>query len=142
MAHAVAVEGEDAAEALADEAEPETAEPEAGLGSAEGDDVAEPVDDAAVAHEVASGGTDAVETSDEPAADDSDEATAADDEASASDTAAVEGTDAAEALTADAEPSAPTSPPPVAYRESRTPTTIPTEVGQRVRQWIRRRTNR
>jgi hypothetical protein len=120
----------------------ESAEPEAGLGSVEADEVAEAVDDAAVAHEVAGGDTDAVETFDEPAADDSDEATSTDDEASASDTAAVEGTGAAEALTADPEPPAPTSPPAMTYRESRTPTTIPAEVGQRVRQWIRRRRNR
>ncbi|WP_082730640.1 prolipoprotein diacylglyceryl transferase, partial [Mycolicibacterium chlorophenolicum] len=78
VAHQVAVEGEDAAEALTDEPEsesdaptdqPETAEPEAALGSVDGDEVAEAVDDAAVAHAVAVEGEDAAEAlNDQPVA--------------------------------------------------------------------------
>ena len=135
-AHAVAVEGEDAAEALVDDAESDStsdagrdavvvsaddasaAEPEAGLGSIEGDEVAEAVEDASEAH-----------------------------------TVAVEGNYTAEALTGDgasdasddSQTPAPVPPPSsgaASAYETRSPASIPAEVGQRVRQWIRRRRSR
>ncbi len=124
-AHNVAVEGEEAAEALVEEDEPESEADEAVEESAQAD----PADEGTDAAE-ALAGTD-TESSDEPTADSADDAAAA-----------VEGSDAAEALSADPTPATPPSSTPVPPRETRTPTTIPAEVGQRVRQWIRQRRNR
>ncbi|MEW5811788.1 MAG: prolipoprotein diacylglyceryl transferase, partial [Actinomycetota bacterium] len=119
VAHALAVEGEDAAEALvADEADEPVGdvESEAGLGSVEGDEVADAVDDAEVAHAVAVEGEDAAEAlaadeADEPVESaepvtglgsvEGDEVADAVDDAEVAHAVAVEGEDAAEALAAD-----------------------------------------
>lgn len=95
-AHNVAVEGQDAAEALADETAPEAASNDAEPAdvSAQADPAEEGTD---AAEALAGGDTETVESSDEPAADASDEAAAVDDDAPVSDTAAFEGADAAEA---------------------------------------------
>ncbi|WP_111512509.1 prolipoprotein diacylglyceryl transferase, partial [Mycobacterium kyogaense] len=114
VAHAVAVEGEDAAEALTaeePEPEPESSEPEAGLGSVDADEVAEAVENADVAHAVAVEGEDAAEaltaeeSDPEPEAGlgsvDADEVAEAVGDAEVAHAVAVEGEDAAEALTDD-----------------------------------------
>ena len=107
VAHAVAVEGEDAAEALT----VEESEPEGGLGSVDADEVAEAVENADVAHAVAVEGEDAAEgltveeSEPEPEAGlgsvDADEVAEAVGDAEVAHSVAAEGEDAAEALTAD-----------------------------------------
>ncbi|KMO80729.1 Prolipoprotein diacylglyceryl transferase [Mycolicibacterium obuense] len=113
VAHAVAVEGEDAAEALT----VEESEPEGGLGSVDADEVAEAVENADVAHAVAVEGEDAAEglTEEQPEAEaaesedsepegglgsvDADEVAEAVENADVAHAVAVEGEDAAVGLT-------------------------------------------
>ncbi|MBX7454400.1 prolipoprotein diacylglyceryl transferase [Mycolicibacterium sp. 3033] len=145
VAHAVAVEGEDAAEALTPD-EPDSDEPEAGLGSVDTEEASEAVGEAEVAHAVAVEGEDAAgalsaeqsgnDESTEPATDD---ASVADDE-DTEDSGDTEGPAGASTATAEA-PVIPTTVSPTPSG-NRPPASLSVEVGQRVRQWVRRRRNR
>ncbi|OKH63185.1 hypothetical protein EB72_11970 [Mycobacterium sp. SWH-M1] len=144
VAHSVAVEGEDAAEGLtadeaADSVEPESSEPEAGLGSVDADEVAEAVGDAEVAHSVAAEGEDAAEAL---TADQSAETESGDPDAAFADDQGTEDADASETSAVASETPGVTTAGSPAPPVSRPPASLSTEVGQRVIQWVRRRRNR